>query len=48
MRSRSLFMDRYKLLINILLDKTISLAERDDAAIDLAEFNEDNSNFYFD
>ncbi len=34
-------MKQYKLLINILLDKTRSLAERDDAAIDLAEFDED-------
>ena len=41
MRSRSLSMERYKLLIDILLNKTISLAERDDAAIDLAEFDED-------
>ena len=34
-------MERYELLIDVLLNKTISLAERDDAAMGLAEFDED-------
>lgn len=34
-------MDRYVLLVDILLDSTASLYERDDAAIDFAEFDND-------
>ena len=36
-------MDRIDLLVEILLDKTASIAERDDAAIDLRGYNDDRA-----
>lgn len=35
--------DRLKFLIDLLMDKTTSIADRDDAAMDLFEFNEDDA-----
>lgn len=36
-------MDKVDLLVDILLDETASVSERDDAAMDLGKFNDDRA-----